>query len=55
MDEELVVRPYPGSDGQFSMSGTTVMGHWHRLPREVLDAPSLATPKVRLDGALNTY
>ncbi|KFQ71157.1 hypothetical protein N335_01892, partial [Phaethon lepturus] len=25
----------------------------HRLPREVVDAPSLATFKVRLDGALS--
>jgi len=27
--------------------------HWHRLPREVGDAPSLGTFKVRLDGALS--
>ena len=27
--------------------------HWHRLPRAVVDAPSLETSKVRLDGALN--
>ena len=26
---------------------------WHRLPREVVDTPSLETFKVRLDGALN--
>lgn len=31
-----------------------VVKHWNRLPREVLDAPSLETFKVRLDGALNT-
>ena len=24
--------------------------HWHRLPREVVDAPSLETSKVRLEG-----
>ncbi|KFQ72883.1 hypothetical protein N335_12993, partial [Phaethon lepturus] len=30
-----------------------VVKHWHRLPREVVDAPSLATLKVRLDGALS--
>ena len=30
-----------------------VVRHWHRLPREVVDAPSLETPKVRLDGALS--
>ena len=28
--------------------------HWHRLLREVVVAPSLETPKVRLDGALST-
>jgi len=31
-----------------------VMRHWSRLPREVVDAPSLETPRVRLDGALST-
>ena len=30
-----------------------VVKHWHRLPREVADAPSLETFKVRLDGALS--
>jgi len=29
-----------------------VVKHWHRLPREVVDAPSLETFKARLDGAL---
>ena len=29
--------------------------HWHRLPREVVGALSLETPKVRLDGALSTW
>ena len=24
--------------------------HWHRLHRKVVDAPSLETPKVRLEG-----
>jgi len=27
--------------------------HWKRLPREAVDAPSLETLKVRLDGALS--
>ena len=27
--------------------------HWHRLPRDVVDALSLDTFKVRLDGALS--
>ncbi|KFQ36174.1 hypothetical protein N332_09205, partial [Mesitornis unicolor] len=26
--------------------------HWHRLPREVVDAPSLEVFKARLDRAL---
>ncbi|KFV98845.1 hypothetical protein N327_02301, partial [Fulmarus glacialis] len=30
-----------------------VVKHWHRLPREVVDAPSLETLKVRLDGAVS--
>ncbi|KFW66679.1 hypothetical protein AS28_14386, partial [Pygoscelis adeliae] len=30
-----------------------VVNHWHRLPREVVDAPSLETFQVRLDGALS--
>ncbi|GAB0182014.1 hypothetical protein GRJ2_000666700 [Grus japonensis] len=30
-----------------------VVKHWHRLPREMVDAPSMETFKVRLDGALN--
>ncbi|KFQ68153.1 hypothetical protein N335_07273, partial [Phaethon lepturus] len=32
---------------------TRVVKRWPRLPREVVDAPSLATFKVRLDGALS--
>ncbi|KFV91150.1 hypothetical protein N327_13150, partial [Fulmarus glacialis] len=30
-----------------------VVKHWQRLPREVVDAPSLETFKVRLDAALS--
>jgi len=30
-----------------------VVKHWNRLPREVVEAPSLETLRVRLDGALS--
>ena len=30
-----------------------VMKHWHRLPREMINAPSLETFKVRLEGTLS--
>ncbi|KFP95908.1 hypothetical protein N329_01197, partial [Haliaeetus albicilla] len=30
-----------------------VVKHWNRLPREVVDVPSLETFKARLDGALS--
>jgi len=32
-----------------------VVRHWHRLHREVVDAPSLETLMVRLEGALSTW
>ncbi|KFQ95362.1 hypothetical protein Y956_15219, partial [Nipponia nippon] len=31
----------------------TVVRHWNRFPREVVDAPSLEVSKARLDGALS--
>ncbi|KFP98938.1 hypothetical protein N329_08267, partial [Haliaeetus albicilla] len=31
-----------------------VVKHWNRLPREVVDAPSLETFKLRLDRALSS-
>ncbi|KFP11295.1 hypothetical protein Z169_05066, partial [Egretta garzetta] len=30
-----------------------VVKHWNRLPREVVQAPSLETFQARLDGALS--
>ncbi|KFQ21882.1 hypothetical protein N332_05786, partial [Mesitornis unicolor] len=30
-----------------------VVRHWHRLPREAVDAPSLEVFKARLDRALS--
>ncbi|KFZ61707.1 hypothetical protein N338_13156, partial [Podiceps cristatus] len=32
---------------------TRMVKYWNRLPREVVDAPSLETFKPRLDGALS--
>jgi len=31
-----------------------VVKHWHRLPREAVNAPSLEVFKARLDGALSS-
>ncbi|KFO82794.1 hypothetical protein N303_15259, partial [Cuculus canorus] len=31
-----------------------VVGHWNRLSREAVDAPSLGMFKARLDGALGS-
>ncbi|KFQ40951.1 hypothetical protein N332_14617, partial [Mesitornis unicolor] len=31
-----------------------VVRHWHRLPREAVDAPSLEAFKTRLDRALSS-
>ncbi|KFQ32804.1 hypothetical protein N332_04132, partial [Mesitornis unicolor] len=31
-----------------------VVTHWHRLPREAVDTPSLEVFKARLDGALGS-
>ena len=37
-----------------SFSTQRVVTHWHRLPREVVDAPSLQASKARLDVALGS-
>ena len=31
----------------------SMVRHWHRLPREAVDAPSLGVFKARLNGALS--
>ena len=40
-------------DVRQKFSTVRVVRHWHRLPREVVDAPSLAVFQARLDGALS--
>jgi len=40
-------------DTRRKFSTMRVVKHWHRLPRGVVDASSLETFKVRLDGALS--
>jgi len=47
-------------DGRFRLDGRKklitwiVVRHWHRLPRQVVDAPSLEAFKARLDGFLGS-
>ncbi len=33
---------------------TGAVRHWHRLPREAVDAPFLGAFKAKLDGALDS-
>jgi len=43
------------TEGRFRLFFTMrVVRHWNRLPIDVVDALSLETSKVRLDGALGT-
>jgi len=39
-------------EGRFRLD-MRVVKHWNRSPREAVEAPSLATLKARLDGALS--
>ncbi|KFZ52491.1 hypothetical protein N321_13697, partial [Antrostomus carolinensis] len=46
-------RGYIKLDTRKELFTMRVLKHWNRLPREVVEAPSLETFKVRLDGALS--
>ena len=48
-----VVLKLKDTDSRKSRFPAKVVGHWTRLPREAVDAPSLEVFKVRLDGALS--
>jgi len=43
-----------GLDTRRKFFSQRVVTHWNRLPREVVDAPSLETLQVRMDQALST-
>ncbi|KFO81937.1 hypothetical protein N303_10227, partial [Cuculus canorus] len=45
---------YPNSSLRKNFFTVRVVRHWHRLPREGVDAPSLEVFKARLDGALGS-
>lgn len=49
--------PEKRTQGSFRLDRRKIMRlmkHWCRLPREVVDVPSLETAKLRLDRALST-
>lgn len=41
--------------GGIGLPRASMVRQWHKLPREVVAAPSLETPKVRQDGALSIW
>ena len=43
-----------GLDVRKNLLTMRVVRHWNRLPRRVMDAPSLAAFKARLNGALSS-
>lgn len=51
--------PEDEGEGKFSLDTRRkffivwVVRHWNRLPREIMDAPTLAMVTARLDGALS--
>ncbi|KFU95875.1 hypothetical protein M959_04463, partial [Chaetura pelagica] len=43
-----------GLDIRRKFLGVRMVRHWHRLPGEIVDAPSLEVFKARLDVALSS-
>ena len=58
MTRQIYVYGFKLKEGRFRLDvrrklfTQMVVGHKKRLPREVVDAPSLEVSKTRLDGAL---
>jgi len=60
MNLQDLVSGFRAKEGRFRLDvrkkffTITLVRHWHRLPRGVVDVPSLETFKVSTDGALSS-
>jgi len=53
-EEPPMLRPLAVGTINCKETSQRVVRHWHRLPREAVDAPSLEAIKARLDGDLGS-